>query len=61
MKSKARFERTSMTTYLKFAASFWMSAFLATASMSRTQTAPAAKAKKKSGSSAANTAPVPQL
>ncbi len=49
-----------MKSYLKFAASFWMSAFLATASMSRTQTAPAAKAKKR-GSSAASTAPVPQL
>src|SRR5260370_18534701 len=49
-------ERTSMKSYLRFAASFWMSAFLATLSMSRTQTAPATRTK---WSSSANAAPEP--
>jgi len=47
-----------MKTYLKFAASFWMSAFLVTASMATARTAPTAK--KKSGSTTTDAAPVPQ-
>jgi hypothetical protein len=50
-------ERTSMRRYLKFTVSFWMSAFLVTASMAAAQTTSTAKAKKKSGSSTTNTAP----
>jgi len=47
-----------MKTYLKFAASFWMSAFLVTASMAMAQTTTStAKAKKKNGSSTTSTAP----
>ena len=40
-------ERFSMKTYLKFAASFWVSAFLMAGSMAVAQTPPAAKPKKK--------------
>jgi DNA-binding transcriptional regulator WhiA len=47
-----------MKAYLKFAASFWMSAFLAMGSMTTAQSNSTARAKK---SSAANAAPVPQL
>jgi hypothetical protein len=50
-------ERTSMKTYLKFAASFWMSAFLITGSMAMAQTTSTTKAKKKNGSSTTSTAP----
>jgi len=46
-----------MKRYLKFASSFWMSAFLVTASMATAQTTSTAKAKKKSGSSTTSTAP----
>jgi hypothetical protein len=47
-----------MKAYLKFAASFWMSAFLVTGSMALGQTTSTAKAKKKkSGSSTASTPP----
>jgi hypothetical protein len=47
-----------MKAYLKFAASFWMSAFLATGSMATARSISAARAKK---SSAANAAPLPLL
>jgi hypothetical protein len=47
-----------MRAYLKFAASFWMSAFLAMGSMAMAQSNSTARAKK---SSAANAAPVPLL
>jgi hypothetical protein len=52
-------ERTLMKRYLKFAASFWMGAFLVAGSMAIAQTTPSAKTKKKSGSSTTSTAPVP--
>ena len=42
-------ERTSMKTYLKFAASFWMSAFLVTASMATAQTAPTQRRRRRAG------------
>ncbi len=48
-------ERFSMKTYLKFAASFWVGAFLVAGSMAVAQTAPVAKPKKKTG--ATNSAP----
>jgi hypothetical protein len=55
-------ERTSMKAYLKaylkFAANFWMSAFLKMGSLATAQSTSTARAKK---SSAANAAPVPQL
>ena len=40
-------ERMPMKRYLKFAASFWVSAFLVTGSMALAQSAPSAKTKKK--------------
>jgi hypothetical protein len=46
-----------MKTYLKFAAGFWMSAFLITGSMATAQTTPTAKVRKKSSGSATNSAP----
>jgi hypothetical protein len=49
-------KRTLMKRYLKFAASFWMSAFLVTGSMALAQSTSTAKTKKKSGSSTASTA-----
>src|ERR1700733_6627810 len=55
--SNPAWERTFMKRYLKFAASFWMSAFLVTASMATAQTTSTTKAKKKTGSSTTNTAP----
>jgi len=45
-----------MRRYLKFAASFWISAFLMTASLAVAQTKSAAKKRKKGGASAANSA-----
>jgi hypothetical protein len=47
-----------MKAYLKFAARFWMRAFLTLGSMATAQSNSTARAKK---SSAANAAPVPQL
>ncbi len=47
-------ERMPMKRYLKFAASFWVSAFLVTGSMAMAQSAPSAKTKKKT-TTAANT------
>ena len=47
-----------MKAYLKFAASFWMSAFLTMGSMAAARSTTTARAKKKS---AANAAPVPLL
>ncbi len=41
-----------MKRYLKFAASFWVSAFLVTGSMAMAQSAPSAKTKKKVGTTA---------
>jgi cytoskeletal protein RodZ len=49
-------ERFSMKRYLKFAASFWVSAFLMAGSMAVAQTASTAKTKKKTGT-ATNSAP----
>ena len=49
-------ERTSMKAYLKFAASFWMSAFLIVGSMAMAHSMASARAKK---SSATDAAPVP--
>ena len=46
----AKEKRTPMKRYLKFAASFWVSAFLVTGSMAMAQSAPSAKTKKKAGS-----------
>jgi len=46
-----------MKRYLKFAASFWMSAFLVTGSLAGAQTTPAAKTKKKSAGSTTSAAP----
>lgn len=55
---KKYLERTPMKRYLKFAASFWVSAFLAAGSMATAQStstsAVTAKAKKNNGSSTAN-------
>jgi cytoskeletal protein RodZ len=45
-----------MTKYLKFAGSFWMSAFLVAGTFGIAQTTPAAKAKK-NGSTAASSTP----
>jgi hypothetical protein len=45
-----------MKAYLKFAANFWMSAFLTMGSMATGQSRATARAKKNSG---ANAAPVP--
>jgi hypothetical protein len=45
-----------MKGYLKFAAGFWMRAFLTMGSMAAAQSGPAARAKK---NSAASAAPVP--
>jgi len=45
-------ERSTMKRYLKFAASFWVGAFLAAGSMAVAQTTPAAKPKKKSAATA---------
>jgi hypothetical protein len=57
-RSQTRFGRgRQMKRYLKFAASFWMSAFLVAGSMAMAQTTPTPKPKKKSGSS--TTSPVP--
>lgn len=50
-------ERTSMKRYLKFAAGFWMSAFLMTGSMVMAQTTSTTKAKKRGTSSTSSTAP----
>jgi hypothetical protein len=49
-----------MKRYLKFAASFWMGAFLVAGSFASAQTTPAVKTKKKSAGTAANT-PVTNL
>src|ERR1700733_11983538 len=46
----------TMTKYLKFAGSFWMSAFLVAGSFAMAQTTPAAKAKK-NDSTATSSAP----
>ena len=46
-----------MKTYLKFAAGFWMSAFLAAGSMGAAQTTSTTKAKKQSGT----TTPAPKM
>ncbi len=46
-----------MTKYLKFAASFWMSAFLIAGSFGGAQTTSSAKAKKKSGTTTTTSAP----
>src|ERR1700733_546662 len=55
-----RVQEGSMKRYLKFAASFWVSAFLVAGSMAPAQTATTPKAKKKAGSSTTNTtAPTP--
>jgi hypothetical protein len=50
-------ERTSMTKYLKFAASFWMSAFLIAGSFGGAQTTSSAKAKNKSGTTTTTSTP----
>jgi hypothetical protein len=52
-------EMTSMKRYLKFAAGFWMSAFLMTGSMVMAQTTSTTKAKKRGTSSISSTAPAP--
>ncbi len=57
-RSQTRFGRgRQMKRYLKFAASFWMSAFLVAGSMAIAQTTPTTKPKKKSGSSTTSPAP----
>jgi uncharacterized protein YfiM (DUF2279 family) len=54
---KRLLERWSMRRYLKFAASFWMSAFLMTGSMAVAQTKSIAKAKKRRGGPTASCVP----
>ena len=49
-------ERFSMKRYLKFAASFWVGAFLMAGSIAVAQTAPVTKPKKKTGTTT-NSAP----
>src|SRR5277367_3849945 len=54
-----RVQEGSMKRYLKFAASFWVSAFLVAGSMAPAQTSVTPKAKKKAGSSTTNATTTP--